>query len=128
MIDYTILYRTQMARSDPWSERWDLFISSFNSSERVKVVFDKAQATEKKWLIHEEYDFDASEAPANAIGPGNCDEARFMHAVFNNLGARRRASVCVDITGMLTRIMREGVDLGETQGPPCGTNVVYINV
>ena len=101
MIDYTILYRTQMARSDPWSERWDLFISSFNSSERVKVVFDKAQATEKKWLIHEEYDFDASEAPANAIGPGNCDEARFMHAVFNNLGARRRASVCVDITGML---------------------------
>ena len=28
----------------------------------------------------------------------------------------------------LTRIMREGVDLGETQGPPCGTNVVYTNV
>ena len=28
----------------------------------------------------------------------------------------------------LARIMREGVDLGETQGPPCGTNVVYINV
>ena len=29
---------------------------------------------------------------------------------------------------VLARIMREGVDLGETQGPPCGTNVVYINV
>ena len=28
----------------------------------------------------------------------------------------------------LARIMREGVDLGETQGPPCGTNVVYTNV
>ena len=28
----------------------------------------------------------------------------------------------------LARIMREGVVLGETQGPPCGTNVVYINV
>ena len=28
----------------------------------------------------------------------------------------------------LTRIMREGVVLGETQGPPCGTNVVYTNV
>ena len=28
----------------------------------------------------------------------------------------------------LARIMREGVDLGETQGPPCGINVVYINV
>ena len=28
----------------------------------------------------------------------------------------------------LTRIMREGVVLGETQEPPCGTNVVYRNV
>ena len=28
----------------------------------------------------------------------------------------------------LARIMREGVVLGETQGPPCGTNVVYTNV
>ena len=28
----------------------------------------------------------------------------------------------------LARIMREGVVLGETQEPPCGTNVVYTNV
>ena len=32
------------------------------------------------------------------------------------------------VRGALARIMREGVDLGETQGPPCGINVVYINV
>ena len=101
MIDYTILYRTQMARSDPWTEQWDLFISSFNTSERVQWVFDKVQAAEKKWLIHHEYGFDAGESPANSIGPGNCDEAEFMHAVLSNLGDLQRASVCVDITGML---------------------------
>ena len=101
MIDYTILYRTQMARSDPWTERWDLFISSFNTSERVQWVFDKVQAAEKKWLIHHEYGFDAGESPANSIGPGNCDEAKFMNAVLSNLGNLQRASVCVDITGML---------------------------
>ena len=31
-------------------------------------------------------------------------------------------------TTPLARIMREGVVLGETQEPPCGTNVVYTNV
>ena len=101
MIDYTILYRTPMARSDPWPERWDLFISSFNSSERVQLVFDRAQAEEKLWLIHEEYGFGAGEAPGNSVGPGNCDEAEFMQSVLSNLGDLRRASVCVDITGML---------------------------
>ena len=101
MIDYTILYRTQMARSVPWTERWDLFISSFNTSDRVQLVFDKAQAAEKKWLIHHEYGFEADESPANSIGPGNCDEAQFMHVVLSNLGDLRKASVCVDITGML---------------------------
>lgn len=89
MIDYTILYRTQMARSVPWTERWDLFISSFNTSERVRWVFEKAEAAEKKWLIHHEYDFDAGERPANSIAPGNCDEATFMQSVLSNLGDLR---------------------------------------
>ena len=101
MIDYTILYRSEMARSAPWTEQWDLFISSFNTSERVKSVFDKVQATEKRWLVHQEYGFDASERPAGSICPGDRDEAQFMHSVFRNLGDLRSASVCVDITGML---------------------------
>ena len=29
------------------------------------------------------------------------------------------------VGGVLARIMREGVVLGETQEPPCGTNVVH---
>ena len=35
--------------------------------------------------------------------------------------------VCAGLR-LLARIMREGVVLGETQGPPCGTNAVYTNV
>ena len=43
--------------------------------------------------------------------------------------ARRRPSPGeVSSSARLARIMREGVVLGETQGPPCGTNVVYTNV
>ena len=101
MVDYTILYRTQMPRSTPWTERWDVFISSFNASERVQWVFDRVRASEKKWLIHHEYGFDANESPANSIRPGNCDEAEFIRAVMDNLGDLRNVSVCVDVTGML---------------------------
>ena len=42
---------------------------------------------------------------------------------------RERGSLALERYDLvLTRIMREGVDLGERQGPPCGTNVVYTNV
>ena len=51
-----------------------------------------------------------------------CEAAAF------DLGAKYQASWTQMRDECLARIMREGVDLGETQGPPCGTNVVYINV
>ena len=101
MIDYTILYRVEMAGSAPWTEQWDLFVSSFNSSERVQSVFDRVQATEKRWLVHEEYGFGIEEFPANSIRPGDCDEAMFMRAVLGSLGSLLTGAICVDITGML---------------------------
>ena len=38
---------------------------------------------------------------------------------------RRRAIVHALADELLTRIMREGAVEGETQEPPCGTNVVF---
>ena len=64
--------------------------------------------------------------------------ATFARQADIGLGARHLAfpdrTVCLvrataqQLAASLTRIMREGVVLGETQEPPCGTNVVYTNV
>ena len=58
----------------------------------------------------------------------NCTQAQPVFYGFAGLPDGKVILVSVLRVRMLTRIMREGVDLGETQGPPCGTNVVYTNV
>lgn len=83
---------------------WDLFISTFNDSERVKAVFPRVPAREKHWLIAREYGYLESEIPndaraywlrsfqeADAIS-GYLTEAKFDATTL---------SICIDITGFM---------------------------
>lgn len=104
MIDYTILYRSTLSATGGWSttETWDLFISAFNESERVKSVFDWAHATTKSWIIHPEYGLPTEKMPDGALQPPNADEAEFIAAVLDAYqGELATSSVCLDITGMM---------------------------
>lgn len=104
MIDYTILYRSTLSATGNWSaaETWDLFISAFNESERVRSVFEWAHATAKYWIIHPEYGLPAEKIPNGALQPPNSDEAEFIAAVLDAYqGNLATASVCLDITGMM---------------------------
>ena len=62
-IDYNVFYKTELPLNAPWaSESWDVFVSAYNSSERVRIVFDKAAdaiGTNKT------FDIDRFFAPAN---------------------------------------------------------------
>jgi hypothetical protein len=104
MDDYTISYKTKLSPSGPWSEKWDLFVSAYNDSDRVKKVFDLADAPEKHWLIHPEYAYAPNAYPTSGkvFAPGPGDEAEFLHFYFSQVGSSLAgAKICVDCTGMM---------------------------
>lgn len=104
MIDYTILYRSTLSPTGGWpvSEKWDLFISAYNESERVKKPFEWAVAGEKYWIIHPEYSLPPGRIPPGALQPPNSDEAEFVGAILDSFpGDLPAASICLDITGMM---------------------------
>lgn len=63
MIDYDIYYRESLTIENDSlnSETFDIFISAFNASDRVKDVFNKVNSNYKYWLIHPEYKFSDDE-------------------------------------------------------------------
>jgi len=62
-LNYNIFYKSELPRTGAWSAHWDLFISAFNLTDRVRGVFDKVLASKKYWIIHNEYSYETSELP-----------------------------------------------------------------
>jgi len=103
MIDYTICYKARLPIDQQWADSWDVFVSAFNSSERVKRVYEKVAATTKHWLVHHEYGYDATEYPQGEVfAPPPGDEAEFLAAYFDRVGPQLGgARICVDTTGFM---------------------------
>lgn len=105
MLDYTVFYKDAWQFDDwPGDEGWDVFLSAFNSSDRVQQVFNKATASQKHWLIAREYQYNEDEFPST----GRClvakseFEAEVIKGYFNETGVTPRdVRLCVDITGFM---------------------------
>ena len=107
MRKYDIFYRERYSAEEPWElqANWDLFLSAYNSSERVRTVFERVRAVEKRWLVHREYGFTQQQFPTNApVFTHHADnESDFLLEFFEgstpiDLSGR---SLCVDITGFM---------------------------
>ena len=104
MHDYMYLYRHGLLPCEQWSEHWDVFVSAYNSSERVNYVFNKISAARKLWLVHEEYGFDKGELPFD--NPFLCkamDETSILD-FWNQrikLGDNANEKICIDATGFM---------------------------
>ena len=104
MVDYSIYYRTTLPLGDPRAQdSWDLFLSAFNSSERVSSVYRRVTAGRKDWLVFPEYEYRKSEWPK-----GRCftqpagNESEFIQNFFSSVPLDLgRASICIDITGFI---------------------------
>jgi hypothetical protein len=120
-LDYTIFYKESLPVNGAWAITWDLFISAFNSSERVNRCFAKANAGTKHWIILPEYRYESNEFPQD--GPSfafdETNEAELVQHYFSNLGVEIcHLKICIDTTGFmrpqliyLTRfLMDHGVD------------------
>ncbi|MDQ7954756.1 MAG: hypothetical protein RET84_02550 [Pseudomonadota bacterium] len=109
-MDYALFYRRQIAVDRIAQEvgAFDLFITAFNSSERVRRVLDAVKASTKLVLIHPEYrytavDLAAAQLPADAriITPVSTDEVEQINELVSAAGDFAGKSVCIDITGFM---------------------------
>lgn len=105
MIDYTYFFKEELVMSADWPHRWDLFLSGYNTSDRINTVFDKVESTKKVYVIHSEYGFSKRDLPSGALFYcENSTEYEFVIALFDQLikdevEAGRR--ICIDITGFM---------------------------
>ncbi len=108
-MDYTIFYRKELSCNGEWGDySWDVFISAFNSSDRVNKVFELVNATNKHWIIQPDYDYKIGEYPqTNSFGPYENDEAKFIKNYIEDSGLESLSQlrICVDITGFIKPYM-----------------------
>lgn len=83
---------------------WDVFISAYNDSDRVKLVFDRVRATRKIWWLLPEYRYEPHEYPANGTQtiPLTDDyEADLVLAGLKDVGDLSGLRICIDVTGLM---------------------------
>lgn len=104
--DFTIFYKEKQEPVEGWcsGKSWDLFVSAFNTTQRVQQIFDQVNATEKHWLVHSEYGFAANElpngqvfAPAATFREDDYIQA-FLTDCCQDVAGK---SLCVDISGFM---------------------------
>ncbi|TRZ50404.1 hypothetical protein D4S03_06830 [bacterium] len=105
MIDYSIFYRIQLPINQDWPDdsKWDVFISAFNSSDRVKTVFHKATAVNKHWLVFDDYKYEAHEYPSGTVYAfTNNNEAECILKYIEGSNLKQDSiRICIDITGFI---------------------------
>ncbi len=80
----------------------DIFISAFNSSDRVTGVFSEIRAERKVWFIQPEYGYTEEELPeTDLVAPSSRDEISQVNALLAALGDFSGKSICIDITGFM---------------------------
>ncbi len=104
MDEYLLFYKQRLPLPKHWEECWDVFISAYNSSERVRLIYERVRARQKYWLILPEYGYAISEfPPSGEIYEEHADnEAQYIANFIGSL----RSSFCgmrivVDITGFI---------------------------
>lgn len=89
------------------SIRYDVFISAYNRSERVQVLWNSVGSGFRVWLLHAEYDLDTdvgTPSDLKVLGDSEAGEMDFWRALlespqFSELD--RDSSIGIDITGLM---------------------------
>ena len=105
---YSIQFRKQLPVDANWSfYPWDIYVSAYNSSDRVKETYEKVPAKRKVWIIHGEYDYSTGELPSGYCFMSRASsEADFIKDLVADLETNSGKdlgdlSICVDITGFM---------------------------
>jgi hypothetical protein len=80
----------------------DIFISAYNSSDRVTGVFSQVRANRKIWFIQPEYGYLEKDLPGQEfVAPQSLDEISQSNELLNALGDLSGKRICIDITGFM---------------------------
>lgn len=108
-IDFSIFSKQELRGQSALAKLgpWDLFISAYNTSDRVRAVYDHIASPNKVWIIHHEYGLSANEYPSEYhLAPVGIEEASFVKQAFDAISAKlgrdlSALSICIDITGIM---------------------------
>lgn len=106
--EYSFFYRrtVDVTRIEKEIGGVDVFISSFNSSDRVKEIYQEVSSKEKYWMIHPEYKYSPLELPeGNLIEPDGINEKIQVDTLLNAVGDIGDKRVCIDITGFMRHVL-----------------------
>lgn len=110
-IDFSIFYKKKYSALSELngSVNYDLFISAYNDSYRVKSVFDEINANQKHWLLFPEYFYKEEEKPILKNSgeslfefPKLTKEGEIIRKYFSDASIDvSKARLCIDITGFI---------------------------
>ncbi|MCA0948668.1 hypothetical protein [Shewanella chilikensis] len=104
-MDYGIYYKEEVFSDEEWhcNYQFDVFLSAYNSSERVKKIYDLVNSNKKYWLIFPEYCLENEEIEglSNKIICNGKYEGEQILEVFNQLNEVNwsKVKLSIDITG-----------------------------
>jgi hypothetical protein len=109
MTDYGMFYRRCIGvnRISKELSAFDVFVSAYNSSDRVIQVFSEVKAARKIWMIHPEYQYLPVDLPAGyeTVNPDRIDEVQQVGLLLASLGDLKGKALCVDITGFMRHVL-----------------------
>lgn len=112
MIDYNLMYREELPLDDDWSYDVDIFISAYNSSDRVSHIYKKISAGKKYWWLLPEYQYSSDEYPEGNTFTCDAKDDEMSEAEFAVLFLDKHPellegtpSICIDITGFVKPYM-----------------------
>lgn len=108
-MDYSFYFRRAIDVKRLTNElpEFDIFVSAFNSSDRVNAVFHDVRAKRKVWLIHPEYMYAPLDLPQGQelVRPTSIDEVAQVNALLTHLGDLTNIRLCIDITGLMRHVL-----------------------
>ncbi|MDN3558612.1 hypothetical protein [Vreelandella neptunia] len=86
---------------------FDVFVSAYNSSDRVRTVFEDVRASRKIWLMHPEYKYAPIEYPDNGeyVAPEERNEKSQVEELIQALEGTDFNNICIDITGFMRHVL-----------------------
>jgi hypothetical protein len=110
--DFSYLYKSKYNTTAELkaSKKYDLFLSAYNDSERVKAVFNDIEASDKHWMVFPQYQYTAAELPLNLLSnerlftfDPTLNEGQIIRDYIKQSGVdfSKLGEVCIDITGFI---------------------------
>lgn len=99
-MDYTIFYKSSYDYGKISMDlAYDLFFSSYDSSERTKVIFEKVNSKEKIWIKFPHYEL--AKPPFDVYECTSYKEDECFIDLFGGLDISTSTRICIDITGFI---------------------------